>query len=65
MEKSLEMLASQQQSIQKNFQQAVSNNPFTATMNELTEQNMEAWRQLQNNFFKATGFTGPDPKNKE
>ena len=65
MEKSLEMLASQQQSIQKNFQQAVSSNPFTATMNELTEQNMEAWRQLQNNFFKATGFTGPDPKNKD
>ena len=65
MEKSLEMLASQQQSIQKNFQQAVSSNPFAATMSEMTEQNMEAWQQLQNSFFKATGFTGPDPENKE
>ena len=65
LQKSLEMFATQQQSIQKNFQQAVSSNPFATTMSEMTEQNMEAWRQLQNSFFKTTGFTGPDPENKE
>ncbi len=65
LQKSLEMFASQQQSFQKNFQQAVSSNPFATTVSELTEQNMEAWRQLQNSFFKAAGFTGTDSKHKE
>ena len=65
LQKSLEMFAAQQQSIQKNFQQAVSGNPFTTTMSEMTEQNLEAWRQLQNSFLKATGFTGTDSKDKE
>ena len=65
LQKSLEMFATQQQSIQKNFQQAVTSNPFAATMSEITEQNMEAWRQLQNSLFKTTGSTGTDPENKE
>ena len=65
LQKSLEMFAAQQQSLRQNFAQAVSNNPFAATMGEMTEQNMEAWRQLQNSFFQAAGFTGEDNKRGE
>lgn len=65
LQKSLEMFAAHQQSVQKNFQQTVTNNPFAATMSEMTEQNMEAWRQLQNSFFRTTGFTGSNPKQED
>ena len=65
LQKSLEMFAAQQQSMQDKFAQAVSNNPFTSSMSELTEQNMVAWRQMQNSFFKAAGFTEPGNKRKE
>ena len=65
LQKSLEMFAAQQQNLQKKFDQAVSSNPFAATMGEMTEQNMEAWRQLQNSFFQTPGFTGSDPKEKD
>ena len=65
LQKSLEMFASQQQNIQKNFQQAVSNNPLAAKMTEMTEQNLETWRQLQDNFFKAASFTDSGSKRKD
>ena len=65
LQKSLEMFAAQQQNLQKKFEQAVGSNPFAATMSEITEQNMEAWRQLQNSFFKTTGSAGTDPDKKE
>lgn len=65
LQKSLEMFAAQQQNMQDKFAQAVSSNPFAATMSEMTEQNMEAWRQLQNSFFKASGFTAKDNKSEE
>ena len=65
LQKSLEMFAAHQQSLQQNFAQAVSNNPFAATTSEMTEQNMEAWRQLQNSFFQAAGFASKDNKREE
>lgn len=65
LQKSLEMFAAQQQSLQKNFEQAVTGNPFATKMSEMTEQNLEAWRQMQNSFFQAAGFTGEDSKRKE
>ncbi len=65
LQKSLEMFAAQQQNLQKKFEQAVGSNPFAATMSEMTEQNMEAWRQLQNSFFQTPGFTGSDSKKKD
>ena len=65
LQKSLEMFTAQQQGIQKNLEQAVTSNPFTAKMNEMTEQNLEAWRQMQNSFFQAAGFTGKDGKREE
>ena len=60
LQKSLEVFASQQQNFQKNFQQAVSSNPFTTKMTEITEQNIEMWRRVQDNFFESLTGTGSD-----
>ena len=60
LQKSLEVFASQQQNFQKNFQQAVSSNPFTTKMTEMTEQNIEMWRRVQDNFFESLTGTGGD-----
>ena len=62
LQKSLEMFTAQQQGIQKNLEQAVTSNPFTAKMN-MTEQK----NQMQNSFFQAAGFSGSDntPEDKE
>ena len=65
LQKSLELFAAQQQRMQKNFEQAVTGNPFVATVSEMTEQNLEAWRQLQNSFFQAAEFTGSDPEKED
>ncbi len=62
LQKSLEMFSAQQQSVQKNFEQAVTGNPLAARMSEMTEQNLEAWRQMQNSFLQAAGFSGMDNK---
>ncbi len=60
LQRSLEMFTSQQQDLQKNFQQAISHNPFAAKMTEMTEQNMQMWRQVQESFFKAAGVGSPN-----
>ena len=65
LQKSLEMFTAQQQNLQKNFEKAVTGNPITTTMSEMTEQNLEAWRQMQNSFFQAAGFGGKDDKREE
>ena len=54
LQKSLEMFAAQQQSLQNNFAQAVSSHPIAETFSKMAEQNMEAWRQLQNNAQAAS-----------
>ena len=65
LQQSLEMFTAQQQNMQKNFAQAVTGNPIAGTVSEMTEQNLEAWRQMQNNFFQAAGFAGSDPKKEQ
>ncbi len=66
LQKSLEVFASQQQDFQKNFQQAVNSNPFTTKMTEITEQNIEMWRRVQDNFFESlTGTGGAKDRDKE
>ncbi len=67
MQKSLELFASQQENIQRQFQQAVDSNPFAVGAAAMTQQNMEAWRHLQDSFFKAAGFpsAGDKPGNSE
>lgn len=63
LEKSIDFFASQQRTMQKNFQDAMTGNPLEK-MSELTEQNLQMWQQMQNNFFKAAGFPTND-KDKE
>jgi polyhydroxyalkanoate synthesis repressor PhaR len=54
-QQSLGMLAEQQQAFQQQMTRAVTGNPLAA-MQEMTERNMELWRRMQNEFFKATGM---------
>ena len=65
LQKSLEIFTSQQQNIQKNFTESVTQNPFTSTMAEMTEQNISMWRQVQDNFFNAVGGTTADNKDED
>ncbi|MCG3202792.1 MAG: hypothetical protein NFCOHLIN_02678 [Gammaproteobacteria bacterium] len=55
-QQSLGMLAEQQQAFQQQMTRAVAGNPLGA-MQEMTERNMELWRRMQNEFFKATGMS--------
>ncbi|MCG3143013.1 MAG: hypothetical protein HONDAALG_00319 [Gammaproteobacteria bacterium] len=54
-QQSLGMLAEQQQAFQQQMTRAVTGNPLAA-MQDMTERNMELWRRMQNEFFKATGM---------
>jgi polyhydroxyalkanoate synthesis repressor PhaR len=54
-QQSLAMLAEQQQAFQQQMTRAVTGNPLAA-MQEMTERNMELWRRMQSEFFKATGM---------
>jgi polyhydroxyalkanoate synthesis repressor PhaR len=63
LQKSINLFVSQQQQIQEQLQSAVSSNPITA-MAELTEQNLDMWKKMQENFFenamKSPFSTGKD-----
>lgn len=65
LQKSLEVLGAQQQGIQENIQKTMSSTPLAA-MSEMTQRNLELWKQVQDSFFRATGLssvkTDPDRK---
>lgn len=64
-QKSIDLFVTQQKQIQDQLQSAVSTNPITA-MTELTEQNLEMWKTMQENFFKtATNSHFTSKKDKE
>lgn len=50
-QKSLELFVDQQ----KQLQNAVTNNPLNA-MNEITENNLKMWQEMQKNFFANAGM---------
>ncbi len=52
LQKSVDLFVSQQKQVQEQLQSAVSKNPITA-MAELTEQNLEMWKTMQENFFNT------------
>lgn len=52
LQKSIDLFVSQQKQIQENITSAVSKDPITA-MTELTEQNLEMWKNMQENFFNT------------
>ena len=49
-QKSIDLFVTQQKQIQEQLQSAVNKNPITA-MAELTEQNLDMWKKMQENFF--------------
>lgn len=60
LQKSLEMFTGQQQQFQQRLRESVSSSPLS-TMTELTARNLEMWKQVQDNFFKAAGITPSKP----
>jgi len=57
---SLSMLAEQQQMFQQQMTRAVTGNPLAAVQ-EMTERNLDMWRRMQEEFFKATGVGSKSP----
>lgn len=62
-QQSINLFVSQQKQLQEKLQTAVTGNPLTA-MAELTEQNLEMWKKMQENFFK-TAMQTPFGSNKD
>jgi polyhydroxyalkanoate synthesis repressor PhaR len=52
LQKSIHLFVTQQKQLQDQLQSAVTTNPISA-MTELTEQNLEMWKTMQENFFKT------------
>ncbi|OGT29025.1 MAG: polyhydroxyalkanoate synthesis repressor PhaR [Gammaproteobacteria bacterium RBG_16_51_14] len=65
LQKSISLFVSQQQQMQEQLQNAVTTNPLT-TIAEITERNLELWKQMQESFFSvASGKTKPTAAGKE
>jgi len=63
LEQSLSLFEQQQRTFQEQVRGAMENNPVN-TMSELTQKNLEIWKDIQNQFFEAaTGTTSK--KNKD
>lgn len=62
-QKSIDLFVSQQKQIQDQLQTAVSNNPITA-MAEITEQNLDMWKKMQESFFE-NAMKSPFATNKD
>ena len=60
---SLELFSQQQQQMQEQFKNAVSNSPMNP-LSDLVQNNMEMWRTMQENFYKSAGIdlSGDDEK---
>ena len=65
LQKSISLFVSQQQQMQEQLQNAVTTNPLT-TIAEITERNLELWKQMQESFFSvASGKTKSTAAGKE
>lgn len=65
LQQSINLFVTQQKQLQEQLQTAVSTNPLNA-MKDLTEQNLEMWKTMQENFFKtAMGSPFTSKKDKE
>lgn len=54
-QQSLSLFTNQQQRLSEQVTRAVSSNPMTV-WSKMTEQNLELWQRMQNEFLKATGM---------
>lgn len=61
LQKSMDMFANQKDIFQKDVQESTATNAFT-TLNKITEHNLDLWKQMQDNFFKASGISNPEQK---
>ena len=52
LQKSINLFVNQQKQLQEQLQSAVSTNPINA-MAELTEKNLETWKNMQESFFNS------------
>lgn len=51
--RSLQLFQEQQQRFQSQMQEAMQSNPMSSAFSELTKQNFELWKQMQESFFKT------------
>ena len=56
-EQSMSMLVNQQAQLQEQMQAMIGKDPLTV-MREATERNMGMWKDMQENFFRASGLGG-------
>ncbi len=64
LQKSLEIFAAQQEQFRAKIQESMQTNPFSA-VTKMTEQNLQMWQQVQDNFFKAAGVSSKPKDEKE
>lgn len=58
LEKSLSLFMEQQKLVQDQMRSAFTGNPLNA-MTQLTQRNLEIWREMQESFLKAAGVSVP------
>ena len=64
LEKSMDSFLEQQEVIRKQFTSMMEKTPFSV-MTEMTERNLDMWRAMQENFFRAYGATADAPEEEE
>lgn len=64
LQQSLELFTQQQQQMQEQFKNAVSNSPMNP-LSDLVQNNMEMWKTMQENFYKSAGMNIPGNDKKE
>lgn len=63
LEKSLDTFLEQQELIRKQFTSMIEQTPFSV-MNDMTERNLDIWKNMQESFIQAYGI-GAEPKKPE
>lgn len=58
---SLKLFAEQQQQFQSQMREAMSTNPMSSAITEMTRKNMELWRQMQESFFSSLASRQREP----
>lgn len=61
LEKSVQLFVNQQSGLRDRMQDAVLGNPITF-VRDLTEQNLNLWREMQEGFFRAAVPKSPEPR---
>lgn len=54
---SLKMFREQQHRVQAQMREAMQTNPMSSAISEMTKQNLELWKQMQDSYFKSVNAT--------